>query len=344
MLQDLHVQTLRPVLPEHLAPETTPDLNQDAAERPSAARGLWQALTLKQKLIAGVAVLALAAGGGWAVSGHPGEAWAEAAAEPGSSAVVRPAADPPMPPSAAPLPTPPAVRLVERPQSEVAAVPAQAAEVRVAEVPAMAEPAEAPPPAAPTPAPAPPAEVDPGMAEIKRLASEAAAAPRRVIAPPAPGPDWARLAAMATDLSAITKQVLERQLQSQRAAEVMETGVNRRLADIEQRLTFAEARAAVSSTVAAAAPTLPPVAAPSASAPNRAPLGPRATVAGPHSYQIKAASPGMAVLAVRNPMPNQQAVLEIRVGDDVPGLGKVVRIGQRGTVWEVQTAGGTINQ
>ncbi len=68
----------------------------------------------------------------------------------------------------------------------------------------------------------------------------------------------------------------------------------------------------------------------------------RAPVVGPQGCRSTGASPNSAYFVVQNLMPGQQAVHEVCVGDEVPGLGKVQRIGQRGTVWEAQTAGGTI--
>lgn len=385
MPRDVHANALRPVLPEHenaeLAASAAATDTEPASGSPGAARGVWCAMTWRTRLLLGGALLGLAGGGAWSLLGEPNDAWAEAVQEPGSApgataagrrrdpasvadrrsaAAPAPAARPAAGPQSAAAEavqrraseTPPAGASAvppPMPMASPAATPAPPGQGEPAEPGADPAPDPPEPRAAPeAPAPAPQAEADP-LAEVRRLAAQASR-PRPPAPAPAPDPERARLAAMVTDLSAITKQVLERQVQAERLAEAAQAALARRLADIEQRLTFAEARAAVSATVAAAGAPAPAAGAPPAAQPAATPVrpasaaGPRAPVAGPHSYQIKAASPGMAVLAVRNPMPGQQAVLEIRIGDEVPGLGKAVRIGQRGTVWEVQTPGGTIEQ
>ena len=59
-------------------------------------------------------------------------------------------------------------------------------------------------------------------------------------------------------------------------------------------------------------------------------------------YVVKGASPGLAVLAALNPLPGSTSVIELGVGDAVPGVGKVRRVYQRGTTWVVETDNGSI--
>jgi len=60
---------------------------------------------------------------------------------------------------------------------------------------------------------------------------------------------------------------------------------------------------------------------------------------GARPYEIRAASPGVAVLGTLDGTP---AVVEIAVGDQVPGYGRVNAIAQRGSAWAVQCEHGTI--
>ena len=60
---------------------------------------------------------------------------------------------------------------------------------------------------------------------------------------------------------------------------------------------------------------------------------------GGRPYEIRAASPGVALLGTLDGTP---AVVEIAVGDEVPGYGRVNAIAQKGSAWAVQCEHGTI--
>lgn len=60
---------------------------------------------------------------------------------------------------------------------------------------------------------------------------------------------------------------------------------------------------------------------------------------GGRRYEIRAASPGVAVLGTLDGTP---AVVEIAVGDQVPGWGRVNAIAQAGRAWAVLCEHGTI--
>lgn len=130
--------------------------------------------------------------------------------------------------------------------------------------------------------------------------------------------------------------------------------VNGKLTDFDRRLSLAEANGAIAAAMGA--PTAQPPAqnagALAATAQDPAPALRRdRTVAKPKSetpasdviqrsvadYHIQAASPGLAMLSVAGSAP-----LEIAIGDEVPGVGRVKAIVQNGTSWEVQTDHGTI--
>lgn len=59
-------------------------------------------------------------------------------------------------------------------------------------------------------------------------------------------------------------------------------------------------------------------------------------------FRIQGASPGLVVLNALNPAAGEEAVLYKALGDQVPGLGRIKAIYQRGTRWLVQTDGGLI--
>jgi hypothetical protein len=123
--------------------------------------------------------------------------------------------------------------------------------------------------------------------------------------------------------------------------------------DFERRLALAEARGAVDAAMGA-----PP--APSASATDAAVSGPaRAAHAVPGTgsgvriipvsdsvaaggaaaprYRVAAASPGLAMLSLLDRSGGEGSQLQIAVGDQVPGYGRVTAIQQRGSAWIVQT-------
>lgn len=59
-------------------------------------------------------------------------------------------------------------------------------------------------------------------------------------------------------------------------------------------------------------------------------------------FRIQGASPGLAVLNVLTPAAGEAPVLYLGLGDQVPGLGRIKTISQRGTSWVVLTDGGLI--
>jgi len=230
-------------------------------------------------------------------------------------------------------------------------------EVGVAPPPASPAAQPAPPPAqasAPTPAPAP-------VGETHVLAS----------APPAATPDAAKAAAevkaahlsqaqqieliglvkeMGAQLHDTRTQVTELHDAVTQLSKQVETRTN----DFEVRLGLAEASAELSASaraggpapasttlsVAAIAPVRPPGGRAAATGPVPPPPAPeRRTV---KDYVVKGASPGLAVLSALNPITGTPSVIEVAVGDQVPGVGKVKSISQRGATWIVLTEAGPI--
>ena len=59
-------------------------------------------------------------------------------------------------------------------------------------------------------------------------------------------------------------------------------------------------------------------------------------------FRVQGASPGLAVLNVIGAAPDGAPVLYLALGDQVPGVGRIKSIYQRGTTWLVQTDAGVI--
>lgn len=129
--------------------------------------------------------------------------------------------------------------------------------------------------------------------------------------------------------------------------------VDAAVADFERRLALAEARGAINAAMGAdpAFQPAPPssvrqaaVVSGRASLPGGAQPQPAASApsTGPHRYRVQAASPGLAMLSELDRSGGEGSQLQIGVGDQVPGYGKVTAIQQRGSSWMVQTDHGAI--
>ncbi len=137
-------------------------------------------------------------------------------------------------------------------------------------------------------------------------------------------------------------------------AQLVDT-VDTKTTQFESRLGLAEAGTVLAQSARAghpetAAPVAPPPPAARGAAAGRvavpaqqsgpAPVAPAARTV--RDYRIQGASPGLAVLSVLNPLPGGQAVIEVSTGSEVPGVGRIKSIAQRGTTWVVQTDAGVI--
>ena len=115
------------------------------------------------------------------------------------------------------------------------------------------------------------------------------------------------------------------------------------LADFNRRLSMAEAREAITAASSGdepAAHAAPSVAAPRSQAArtaSAASAGP-----GPLRYRVQAASPGLAMLVELDRNGGDGTPLQVQVGEQVPGYGRVVAIQQQGASWVVATERGPI--
>jgi len=124
-----------------------------------------------------------------------------------------------------------------------------------------------------------------------------------------------------------------------------------KLADFERRLNLGEAQGALNA--AKATSTTPPDASPTNSAPTATPtpasgvvkasLSTEAPSSAPGArYRVQAASPGLAMLSEIDRSGDDVLPLQVAVGANVPGYGRVTKIRQRGSEWVVQTEKGSI--
>ncbi len=138
--------------------------------------------------------------------------------------------------------------------------------------------------------------------------------------------------------------------------------VDTAVADFERRLALAESRVAVKAAMAdmdappepAALPTSPAralrrakaaAAQPAAAAeahPSIAATSAAAVPAGATRYKVQAASPGLAMLSELDRSGGDGSQVQVKVGDQVPGYGRVVAIQQQGVAWTVKTERGAI--
>ena len=142
-----------------------------------------------------------------------------------------------------------------------------------------------------------------------------------------------RLAAVVTRLTGQVKD-LEDQVRSESA------GAQEELTDLTRRVSLSESKSAV----AAAERAIVSQAGAEASPAGVEGQGGRMKVAGgdqKRNYRIQAASPGLAMLSAIDGGPDDRP-LEVAIGTDLPGYGKVRSIEQHGQAWVVKADRGSI--
>jgi hypothetical protein len=144
-----------------------------------------------------------------------------------------------------------------------------------------------------------------------------------------------RLAAIVTRLTGQVKD-LEGQVRTGSA------GAQEKLADLTRRVSLSESKSAVAAAERANVSQAAAEASP-AGVEGQA-QGGRMKVAGgdqKRSYRIQAASPGLAMLSAIDGGPDDRP-LEVAIGTDLPGYGKVRSIEQHGQAWVVKADRGSI--
>lgn len=224
------------------------------------------------------------------------------------------------------------------------AIPAAAATVRpTVAMPAVTTPAIASP--APIPVPKP---LDPVQTAIDLRAA------------PFSTTQQVEVVGLVRELGAQLKESRLTVAQMQATVAELKQQLDNRLTEFDGRLGLAEAGTVLAQSAKAALPqpVMTAAVAPGRSfvaAPVRTSVAARqpvsdAPVAAPVSsanrsvkdFRVQGASPGLAVLNVLVPGPGDAPVLYVSLGSQVPGLGHIKSIYQRGTTWVVQTDAGLI--
>lgn len=224
------------------------------------------------------------------------------------------------------------------------APPAAPAKIAAASPPSAVPVAASPAPSAPLP--------QPDLAAL--AASDPVAALKGVQAAPMSSPQQVQVLELVTRLATLVGD--QRREVDQLRADLSKTRSDdeTRIDDFQRRLTLAEAARAVTSAAdpaadarAATVPASMPVPAASPSIVKPALVLARTPVPADdavHRYRVQAASPGLAMLAQVDRAGDEGAQLQVSLGDEVPGYGKVKAVAQRGTTWVVVTEHGTIGQ
>ena len=346
-------------LPSGPPPQAAPAL---APAEPAPRKTGWLAWLLAGTAVAGVlGVMGFGVATVLLRSSHPAQPPGDWVGMPQPVSPQQPTGQPPQPsqPAPAPLPTPNAPASVGTvPQAPTAAavpVPAPTSTPRSGadDLRALKRPGPYAPPASARPAPAPapaasaasPTPQEPaanpsaaGQPEA-RAASEAVpkADPASVAGTPIPDPADApapqalvkMVAALADDIAQERRS--DADTRQQIAGLLRDT--DQRLSEFGRRLAVVEAKPF---------PALSRVGSGRASAGTLSAMRVAVSAAPPpggRSYEIRAASPGVAVLGTLDGTP---AVVEIAVGDQVPGWGRVNAIAQAGRAWAVLCEHGTI--
>jgi hypothetical protein len=147
-----------------------------------------------------------------------------------------------------------------------------------------------------------------------------------------------RLAAIVTRLTGQVKD-LEGQVRTESA------GAQEKLADLTRRVSLSESKSAITAAERANGSQVAEASAASASARVEGQAGGlRIKVAGvdqKRNYRIQAASPGLAMLSAIDGGPDDRPI-EVAIGTDLPGYGKVRSIEQHGQTWVVKADRGSI--
>jgi hypothetical protein len=147
-----------------------------------------------------------------------------------------------------------------------------------------------------------------------------------------------RLAAIVTRLTGQVKD-LEDQVRTGSA------GAQEKLADLTRRVSLSESKSAITAAERANGSQVAEASAASASAGVEGQAeGLRIKVAGvdqKRNYRIQAASPGLAMLSAIDGGPDDRPI-EVAIGTDLPGYGKVRSIQQHGQAWVVKADRGSI--
>lgn len=267
---------------------------------------------------------------------------------PGSSTRESPASDKPAEDRQAAAPT--SVASVEAPAAQSPIITQVPAAPVVSPAPVL-QPVPMPTPARPTvTAPAP---TDPVVVAATLQAS------------PMSTPQQIDVLNVVTELGTLLRNQRAENAQLREDVQQMRERLDTQLNDYARRLSLAEARGAINAAMGAGTPSantspglmpasitvMAPISSPvSALRGSRAAVppvlaaspAPVAAQDAPRRYRVQAASPGLAMLAEVDRTGDAGNLLQVSIGDDVPGYGKVKSIAQQGAAWVLTAERGTI--
>ena len=267
---------------------------------------------------------------------------------PGSSTREAPASDKPAEDRQAAAPT--SVASVEAPAAQPPII-TQAPAIPVVSPAPVLQPVPTPTPARPTvTAPAP---TDPVVVAATLQAS------------PMSTPQQVDVLNVVTELGTLLRNQRAENAQLREDVQQMRERLDTQLNDYARRLSLAEARGAINAAMGAGTPSantspglvqasitvMAPISSPvSALRGSRAAVppvlaaspAPVAAQDAPRRYRVQAASPGLAMLAEVDRTGDAGNLLQVSIGDDVPGYGKVKSIAQQGAAWVLTAERGTI--
>jgi hypothetical protein len=256
--------------------------------------------------------------------------------------------NPPPPPSPQPTASSPAGDSVTLAKPTVPAVAPSAQAIvpaskpeTVAALPPPPEPAIIPPPAPQEPGLGEAAKIETRLGELEAALKDRLNAPvTRADVDKAETQTSGQIAQLAAIVTRLTGQVKD----LQGAVQTMSSGSETKFADLTRRVSMSESKNAVAAAERASdSQSTEGSAASSVGVAGQA-QGARMKVAAldqKHNYRIQAASPGLAMLSAIDGGADARPV-EIAIGTDLPGYGKVRSIEQHGQAWIVKTDRGEI--
>lgn len=239
-------------------------------------------------------------------------------------------------------------------------LPVQSASTPAAIAPHTAEAIPSPPAAPPAPAAPPVLPVSSPVVLppiIAPQATDPASTAAVLQAAPLSSPQQIEVLGVVTELGVLIRNQRIENAQLKADVAQMRSRLDSQLGDYDRRLSLAEARGAISAAMGAGSSPSPSTAATPIQTTSVTPT----LVVTPANHQIKAgttpsptpsetarryrvqaASPGLAMLAEVDRAGDVGNLLQVSIGDDVPGYGKVKSITQQGAAWVLTAERGTI--
>ena len=152
-------------------------------------------------------------------------------------------------------------------------------------------------------------------------------------------------------LGIVVRDLRDENAQLRTAVKTLSEEVDTRTTQLDRRLSLAEANGAIAAAMGAGQrPAQPATVVVTAQAPSSAkapaaspaPPAPPPLVRSVKDYRIQAASPGLAMLSSIGLSDGDTSSIQVAVGDEVPGVGHIKAIFQKGTNWVVETDHGLI--